>query len=468
MALSVDAARRIIEQDLMVAWRTEAERLRVLDRWWRWEHDRPHAPKQATPEYRELMDRAGTPWLGLVVTAVAQSLAVEGYRRADADADLAPWAHWQANRMDRHQSAIHRAALAYGHSYVLVVPGETVDGAPQPVMRGVDPSMMVAAWDRPASDEWPLYAMEAETRHRRGGDVVELTLYDERSAHVFESSPGSGGVATHVRTWEHGAGVCPVVRFANDLDLRGRTPGEVEPHVPIAGRIDQTVFDRLVVQRFASWLVRTISGMTLPEAADSAKAEKLRLAVEDILVAEDPDTKFDSLPATPLSPFTEAKDSDIRDLAAVTQTPPHYLLGSMVNLSAEALAAAEASLMRKVGERQRSFGESWESALRLCARLAGDDAGWRDTAGQVRWADMESRSMAQVADALTKLNAIGVPVEMLLEMIPWWSQQDVERATRLLEDGQLQGLIDAIRGEDAQAAGTGNLGDQQRGAPAQG
>src|SRR5690606_41700547 len=59
--------------------------------------------------------------------------------------------------------------------------------------------------------------------------------------------------------------VCPVVRFANQLDLEGRTPGEVEPFIPIMGRIDQTTFDRLLIQRHASWKVRTVSGMTLPD-----------------------------------------------------------------------------------------------------------------------------------------------------------------------------------------------------------
>ena len=190
------------------------------------------------------------------------------------------------------------------------------------------------------------------------------------------------------------------------------------------------------MQRFASWVVRTISGMAEPKDAADAEATKLRLKVEDILVADSPDTKFGSLPATPLDGFIKAHEDDIKALAAVSQTPPHHLLGQMANLSAEALAAAEASLTRKVEERRTMLGESWEQLLRLAAHVTGDEEAAGDFASQVRWRDTESRSLAQAADALGKLaTMLGVPVEMLWEQIPGWTQQDVDRAKGLRTAG---------------------------------
>jgi len=80
--------------------------------------------------------------------------------------------------------------------------------------------------------------------------------------------------------------------------------------------------------------------------------------------------------------------ADIRDLAAVSQTPPHHLLGHVANLSAEALAAAEAGLTRKVTERKHAFGESWEQTLRLAAYMMGDEEGAADFKAQVpKWID---------------------------------------------------------------------------------
>lgn len=422
---------QLIGDQLWSAFMAERERLDTIDKWWRWSHDKPHQPRQASTEYKELSARAQGPWLSLPVTALAQALYVEGYRRSDDPDNAEPWKWWQANGMDGRQIAVHRAAIAYGLSYGLCLPGRDDQGDPMPVMRGISPRRMIAMYLDPAEDVWPAFALRADPAKVDGTSGWSVRLYDDEA--VYRLLADASGKLTWVDFEVHDIGLCPVVRFANMLDLEGRADGEVEPFIPVAGRIDQTVFDRLVVQRFASWVVRTISGMSPPDGAnDSAEAiaaEKLRLMVDGILVADDPDTKFGSLPATPLDGFIKAHEADIRDLAAMTQTPPHHLLGQMANLSAEALAAAEAGLSRKVEERKHSFGESHEQWLRLAAAVMGDAEGARDTEAQVKWRDMESRSLAQTADALGKMaQMLGVPVEMLWEKIPNWTQQDVERA----------------------------------------
>lgn len=444
MPLSAADAVEIVNERLLPRFLSERDRLDRIDRWWRWDHDQPHSPRQSTREYKQLAARAQTPWLGLVVGAVSQVLYVEGYRRAREPDNAAAWGWWQANGMDARQIAVHRAALAYGLAYVTVLPGEDDRGEPIPVMRGVSPRRMIAFYEDPAEDDWPRLAMRADPATVDGQKGWRIRLYDDTAVHHLEGG-GEVGAVKHAATETHGVGLCPVVRFANMLDLEGRADGEVEPFIPVAGRIDQTTFDRLVVQRFASWVVRTIAGMAKPEKPEEAAAEKLRLKVEDILVAEDPDTKFGSLPATQLDGFIKAVEEDIRSLAAVTQTPPHHLLGQMANLSAEALAAAEASLNRKVEERKHAFGEYWEQALRLAAAVAGDAEGARDTEAQVRWRDMESRSLAQTADALGKLaQMLAVPVEALWERIPGVTQQDVDRWKTLAEQG---GSLEALMRE---------------------
>lgn len=430
MALTESDAAAIINDTLLPRLEHEKKKLERIDRWYRWDHDKPHAPRQATTEYQELVGRSMTPWLRLVVTSVAQELYVEGYRQVRGTDNAAAWSIWQTNGMDGRQIAVHRAALAYGHSYVTVLPGVNDTGDLVPVMRGVSPRRMVAFYEDPAEDDWPVYALRADpTKFVDGTDGYRLRLYDDTTVYLFDTN----GTIPQLRAVQtHDIGVCPVIRYCNMLDLEGRTVGEIEPFIPVAGRIDQTTFDRLVVQRFASWVVRTIAGMSAPETAattgENAAQQKLRLKVEDILIAEDPDTKFGSLPATPLDGFIKARDADIRDLAAVTQTPPHHLLGQIANLSAEALAAAEASLSRKVAERQHAFGEAHEQALRLAALIAGDMEGARDMSAQVRWRDMESRSLAQTADALGKLaTMLGVPPQALWERIPGVTEQDVQR-----------------------------------------
>lgn len=447
MALDKASALALIGDTLLDGYKSERKNLDRIDKWYRWDHDKPHSPRTSTKEYKELSARSQTPWLGLVVTSVAQALYVEGYRAAREQDEARPWEWWQANGLDRRQIAVHRAALAYGYSFVTVIPGvDPLSGDDKPVIRGYSPRRMQAWWADPAGDEWPMYALEVEPTRIDGQAGYALRLWDDELVWTFQAT--DHGAPTYVTYEEHGTGVVPVVRFTNLLDLEGRQDGEVEPFIPVAARVDQTVFDRLVVQRFASWVVRTVSGMTPPEPLDGETAEqtkeraKLRLSMEDVLVASDADTKFGTLAATPLGGFIDAMDSDVRVLAAVTQTPPHHLLGQIANLSAEALAAAEASLSRKVEERKHSFGESWEQTLRLAAHVMGDPDAARDTNTQVRWRDMESRSLAQAADALGKLaTMLGVPVEVLWEKIPGWTQQDVDRAKSLREQGDPLGQL---------------------------
>jgi len=439
----------LVAKDLMPKYVMERRNLDRIDRWWRWDHDLAHRPRQATPEYRELIKLAPTPWLGLVVTELAQGLFVEGYRRAKDPDNAGGWQYWQANRMDGRQMGIHRAALAYGLSYATVLPGEDpLTGNPMPIIRGCSPRRGMAFYEDPAYDEWPEFFLQVDPV---AASKWKVRLFTEQEVHLFSADTG-GSSLTHEGVRVHAIGVCPVVRYSNMLDLEARADGEVDPYIAVAGRINQTVADRLIVQRFASWKVRTITGMAKPDDLSEADQAKMRLKIEDILIAEDPDTRFGTLPETGLQGFVEARDADIHDLAAVTQIPPYALLtGKMSNLSADALAAAAAGLNNKIIERQHGFGESHEQTLRLACSVAGDDVGARDVAAQVRWKDMGSRSLAQAADALGKLaQMLGVPVEMLWEQIPGWTDQDVQRAKDLAkESGGMNALMNALTASTA-------------------
>src|SRR5690606_23072271 len=139
--------------------------------------------------------------------------------------------------------------------------------------------------------------------------------------------------------------------------------------------------DLLVAQTYTSHEVRYATGMAPPVQMelldeDGNVTTNPELAVESrptldaagnpipapinhnarrFLFAEDSDVQFGSLPGGPLSPLIDSIDMSIRHLAAVSQTPPHHLLGQIANLSAEALQAAETALSRKISEFRAAF-----------------------------------------------------------------------------------------------------------------
>lgn len=432
-----DASRKASDINKLAG--VEWMRLRQFERYIRGRQTPPWLPDSAETEYREIARKSASNWLGLVVQATAQGLHVDGYGDTAPDDGSTVWADaWQANNMDAHQHALHRAVLSLGYSYLIVLPSE----AGGVWMRPEAATRMFAIYDDPF-DEWPTFALRQVSKTR-------WELYDDENRYLITGSLGGGA---SVEILEHGLGVCPVVRMQNQLDLLGTPMGEVEPVMRIQDRIIDATFTLQMVAKYGAFPQRWISGIDTTKPLTDADGETLldangdpvfptiKAYVDHIITALDPDTKFGQFAAADLRQYVEALEAHIRHLAAITQTPPHYLLGSLVNLSADALAAAETGLMRKIRDRRATLGEGYEQALRLAAGILGDDEAAMDTSSQVHWQDVESRSLAQVADAMVKLATVGVPSQMLLEMIPGWSKQDVEKATDLIDRG---GPIDRL------------------------
>lgn len=152
-------------------------------------------------------------------------------------------------------------------------------------------------------------------------------------------------------------------------------------------------------------------------------------------MSEDPDTKFGTLDGTSLDTFVSAWRSDIEALAAVSQTPAHALTGQLVNLSAEALAAARAPLTQKVFERQTSATVSYARMLRLAASMSGLNELAADPMVRVTWQDMEIRSMSQAVDALGKAaSMLEIPKRALWGRIPGVERSDVQEWERLADE----------------------------------
>lgn len=398
--------------------------------------DAVHVPKDAKREMRDFAAKSRTNYLPLVVDVLAQSMRVVGYRPARSAEESPAWELWQANGMDARQSGVHREALRYGSSYVLVLPGDAA-----PVMRGVSPRDMTAVFAE-GDDDWPMYALRS-----MGGGAFRL--YDEQAVYYLglERLPTGGQEWRFIESREHGLGVCPVVRFRDRMEVDDDLPaGVVEPLVPIQHRIDETVFGMLTAQHFAAFRQRWVIGWDVPKDPDTGKPVRpLDASVRKLWTFADPDVKVGEFGETDISRYIASKDSGVRDMSAISQLPPQAFLGAVANMSAEALAAAEAGKDRKAEEIQTSFGEAWEQALRFASFVDGDTVSAEDTASEVRWADTTARSLAQAVDALGKAaQMLGVPPQGLWHMIPGVTDQDLERWRALAAEQDSLGAFAAM------------------------
>ncbi|SCL33039.1 Phage portal protein, SPP1 Gp6-like [Micromonospora nigra] len=393
-------------------------------RYLRGDHDLPYAPRGARQEYRELARKSVTNWLPLISETYVKGLFVDGFRAAKSTENARPWSYWQANRLDARQTIAHRGALDFGAAYTRVLPSAGVAPSIRPL-----PALDTFARYEDDGDEWPLHGIH-KLRQTTGGAQL-FDLYDSGAVHRL-ALPKDGGKLTVVSSDPHGLGVTPLVRFRDRLD--GENRGIVEPLIVLQDRINEAVFSLLIALQYASFRQRWATGLAIPTVDDEDSplygqpVEPFQAAVDRLWVTDNHEAKFGSFDQTDVTGHLETYGSGVRTLAAIAQLSPHVLLGDLVNLSADALAAAEAATQRKIGEYETIFGESWEQTLRLAALAAGDAEAARDDSAQVRWRDTEARSMAAAVDALGKMvTMLAVPAEAAWERIPGVTDQDVVR-----------------------------------------
>jgi len=423
-----------LAQELVKLREQELPRLKRVSRYLRGDHESVYVPNAARDEFRWIVERAKVNVLPLMVDTPAQAMYVDGYRHSDATDNAPAWEGWQTNRMDARQTGLHRAMLAYGAAYNLILPG-----TPTPVWYPMSPMRCTAVYDDPIQDEWPEYALVV----RRLRSHTEVALVDATSVWRFTADNDDATMdLTFRREERHDLGVCPVVRYVNRYDLDGNVAGEVEPLIPLQDQINLTTFGLLMAQQYAAFRQRWVTGMAIPEDPAGNPVEPFNAAVNRLWVGEDEDTKFGEFGQTDLTGYLASRDASLRHVATVGQLAPHHLMGPMSNISGDALQAAEIQQTRKTTERKELAGEGHEQAFRLHALAAGDVTGFEDTGAQVTWRDVNNVNLAAIADAWGKIaTQLQVPVEMLWEKIPGWTQTDVERARALASSGDSLGQL---------------------------
>jgi hypothetical protein len=415
----------------------ERTQLDYIRRYWKGRQALPAVmPSNAPAQVKAMAKIARVNVCEIVVNTLSQSMFVDGYRASDESDNNDAWSIWQANRMDAGQTGLHRAAFAYGASYASVMPGD-----PVPLIRRHSPRTMTAVYGE--DPDWPMHALE-----RLGGGLYRLL--DEEAAYYVKAPRAGQDNWEFVESRIHSAGVTPVVRYRDEDDLDcddevvpdqvvfGETSrhslGQVAPLIPLQDQIDLTTFGLLVAQHYSAFRQRYILGWVAEEEKQKMEAGASSMwTFEDVVDEEGNEIKIGEFSQTDLKGYIDSRDATLRHAAALSQTPVHELTGTLINMAAEALAAAEAGKDRKVDERKTLNGEAHEQLFWLCGKFSGieipDDA-------QVSWRDTSARAFSATVDALGKLTQmLGIPPQELWERVPGATQKDVERWKAAAERG---------------------------------
>jgi hypothetical protein len=421
---AVELARRLHGYHLI-----ERERLDVVRRYFKGVQARPIAIPTGSPREVVVMARSSrVNIMPIIVNSLVQSMFVDGYRAKLESDNAAVWDAWQANQMDARQTAITRATFEFGTAYVTVRPGEEY-----PRIDGKSPRAFTALYgDDP---KWPIAALE-----RLGNGLWRL--YDESAFYYIKLGNFASPDDEFISSEEHPYEVTPAIRYVDEEDLDAddepepapesfslnvnetRPPlrGQVTPVMPIQDQIDLTTFDLQIAQHYGAFRQRYIIGWTAKSEEEAVKAAASKLwsfkdAPESVKLGE-----FEQ---TDIKGYIDSREASLRHAATLSQTPVHELTGQVIQMSAEALAAADAGRDRKVNERQTVQGESHEQMLALVARGMNVEV---PADAQVVWRDTSTRTFAATIDGLGKIAALlQVPPQELWERIPNVTRQDLER-----------------------------------------
>ncbi|WP_461296328.1 phage portal protein [Streptomyces harbinensis] len=429
--------------------------------------------KFASPEFSSqtggLFDGFSDNWTQVVPDATVERLVPMAFRLADGEIDQAAGRAWRASECDVEVGLALLESLISGRSYALVwMPsGEDVEITFESVSQAV--VEYVPGRRRQRAAGLKVWA---------DGSTEFATLFTPSMVYRYERRIGGGEQWRQRRTGlrrsesahqTNPLGVVPLVELPNRSRLFGKPASEIASVAPLQDAVNTLWAHMMTASDYLALPARVILGMDRPvreildDSGEVVGEEDLpldRFRSDRLLWLERDTARIGEFSAADLTSYTRVIEVAVQHIAAQTRTPPHYLLGQIVNISADALTAAESGLVAKVTEKQRYFGAALREVMRLEALATGDERRAEALAlGSVVWRDPQFRSDAQYADALTKLKAINVPDEALWERIPGVTPDEIERWKRMRNDqaaaivgGELGSLYGVKPGEEVSEA----------------
>ena len=393
-------------------------------------------PPDAPRVYAELARKSHTDFLRLIIKEFSQAIKVEGYITKSDESARGPWWWWQRNQMDARQAGLTRSVLKYGASYALAYPGD-FNGIAGPAVRCFSPRQMTAVYANDW-DEWPMYALYTDRLHTVLVDAegeYRFGVKNPSQQQLLDAALSPSVWSSNLEPIErrpHGMGFVPVVRYTDRWLLDGEMEyGIVEPLLSKQEHIDQIEYEKSVAQYTTAFRQRYVENW-VPE--DPSQELKSNPGAVWYIAAEDAegnavDVKVGEFSETDLTGYLNSGAQARRDLASLAQIPVHNLgIDGVSNISGDALEALNNSRNQEASEISTSLGESHEQLMRLFAYIDDDTLASEDYESEVRWADLNSRTYAQMVDGLSKLVAANIiSPDDALDDVPGMTEQRAQR-----------------------------------------
>jgi hypothetical protein len=366
---------------------------------------------ETSQKFSRMAGLATTNLMGLAAEATAERMSVEGIRIGDEpEADKDAWRIWKDSDFDAGSDEAIAAALICERSFVSVSPPK--DGK-NPRLSYEDPSQVVLAYspegERIAAlkvfgDEWTgdtfgtLYTP---------GYVVRMTQRGEAdpfgpSRWLSRQMPAGAQAVT-----KNPLGEVPFFELQNRP--LGEIRSELAPLVIPQRLLNQTMFNVQAIAEYGAFRQKWATGIEVPrDPATGQPIAPYEAHIAKLFVAEGEGARFGDFNATDLKPHLDLAREIAGHMARISRLPATYFMTEVSNVGAETLALIVGGLVAKCRRRVKGYEPGLEGAMRLAFKALGDPRAEQRI--EVKWAEMETRSMAQAADAAVKLTTGDNPV----------------------------------------------------------
>lgn len=397
-----------------------------------------------------LLDGLTDNYMPLVVDSAAERLRVQGFRFGESpEADKDAWDIWQANGLDGQSNMVHTEAIKLSEAYWMVTPN-----GKEPIITCEHPSQVIVAY-APGNRRIRLAALK---KWVEGDGTVRANVYlpdrvvkyQAKRDPILLQNPSAADKWQTIGAEYNRLGVVPIIPMPNNPSmLRGGRSDLAGGPLSLQDMIEKTIADLLIGSEYHGLPQRVMLGVEPPRDPITGRViDDATMQSQKLWYFNSDKARAHEFSQADLKGLRESADGFIGDLAAQTRIPIYYFRPAAIsNISAEALIGLDAGLVSKVNDKKEPFAEGHEEAMRLAFKsINPDDPRARATDAETIWADTESRSQAQLTDAVAKQVAMGMPFEAALEELGH-SPQKIDRIMLMRE-------LDPLAGENMTAAAT--------------
>jgi hypothetical protein len=390
----------------------ELKALRLFDRYYEGTQPLSYMHPDLQRELEDRLRQVVVNWPRLVIDSVEERLDVEGFRYPDVDdADDELQRVWQANNLDEWSQQGHVDAMVMRRTFTVVSHND--DDPETPLVSVETPLEMHAELDpatRQLTDAVKRWQQPAE---EAGGKPVDMaTLYTKGGLRIpFRKTDG---------TWEHDGDPVdtnfkrsPVSLLPNRPRLRiPMGTSDLVDITPLSDAACKIATDMMVAAEFAAIGQRWVFGMNPEDFKDPQTGQTLstwQAILGRVWSHPNTDAKAGTFPPADLKNFHDTLNALARMVASIAGLPVTEMGFITDNPpSADAIRASEIRRIKRAERKQRPFGGGWENTMRLVrlAQLGQEDVPARRL--ETIWRDPSTPTVAQKADAATKLFVAGV------------------------------------------------------------